>query len=123
MSLINWVSAWQMRMIPYYVTKPVVLLGLILLMVLRVPLTPERLPFLFGLVFSLLGDIFLIPRGTRWFLVGMGAFSVAQLMYIWGFNLSMVTLPVLVVGLVAWLVGCDSYSHAGKQIFRLIEHQ
>ena len=104
-SLINWVSAWQMRMIPYYVTKPVVLLGLILLMVLRVPLTPERLPFLLGLVFSLLGDIFLIPRGTRWFLVGMGAFSVAQLMYIWGFNLSMVTLPVLVVGLVAWLVG------------------
>ena len=104
-SLINWVSAWQMRMIPYYVTKPVVLLGLILLMVLRVPLTPERLPFLFGLVFSLLGDIFLMPRGTRWFLVGMGAFSVAQLMYIWGFNLSMVTLPVLVVGLVAWLVG------------------
>lgn len=104
-SLINWVSAWQMRMIPYYVTKPVVLLGLILLMVLRVPLTPERLPFLLGLVFSLLGDIFLMPRGTRWFLVGMGAFSVAQLMYIWGFNLSMVTLPVLVVGLVAWLVG------------------
>lgn len=104
-SLINWVSAWQMRMIPYYVTKPVVLLGLILLMVLRVPLTPERLPFLLGLVFSLLGDIFLMPRGTRWFLVGMGAFSVAQVMYIWGFNLSMVTLPVLVVGLVAWLVG------------------
>ena len=104
-SLINWVSAWQMRMIPYYVTKPVVLLGLILFLVLRVPITPTRLPFLLGLVFSLLGDIFLIPRGTRWFLVGMGAFSVAQVMYIWGFNLSMVTLPVLVVGLVAWLVG------------------
>jgi len=104
-SLINWVSAWQMRMIPYYVTKPIVLLGLILFLVLRVPITPTRLPFLLGLVFSLLGDIFLMPRGTRWFLVGMGAFSVAQLMYIWGFNLSMVTLPVLVVGLVAWLVG------------------
>lgn len=104
-SLINWVSAWQMRMIPYYITKPIVLIGLILFVVLRAPITPTRLPFLLGLFFSLLGDIFLIPRGTRWFLVGMGAFSVAQLMYIWGFNLSMPPIPVLVVGLVAFLVG------------------
>jgi len=104
-SLINWVSAWQMRMIPYYITKPIVLIGLILFMVLRVPVTPARLPFLLGLFFSLLGDIFLIPRGTRWFLVGMGAFSVAQLMYIWGFNTSMPPVPVLVVGLVGLLVG------------------
>ena len=105
MSLINWISAWQERLIPYYITKPMVLLGLLLFMVLRVPITPARLPFLLGLAFSLLGDIFLIPRGTRWFLVGMGAFSITQLMYIWGFNLSMVNLPVLVVGAVAYLVG------------------
>lgn len=104
-SLINWISAWQERLIPYYITKPMVLLGLLLFMVLRVPITPARLPFLLGLVFSLLGDIFLIPKGTRWFLVGMGAFSITQLMYIWGFNLSMVKLPVLVVGVVAYLVG------------------
>jgi uncharacterized membrane protein YhhN len=104
-SLINWVSAWQMRMIPYYITKPIVLLGLILFMVLRVPVTPARLPFLLGLAFSLLGDIFLIPKGTRWFLVGMGAFSITQIMYIWGFNLSMVKLPVLIVGVVAFLGG------------------
>jgi uncharacterized membrane protein YhhN len=104
-SLVNWVSAWQMRMIPYYITKPIVLIGLILFMVLRAPITPARLPFLLGLFFSLLGDIFLIPRGTRWFLVGMGAFSVAQLMYIWGFNTSMPPVPVLVVGLVALIVG------------------
>ena len=104
-SLINWVSAWQMRMIPYYITKPIVLLSLILFMVLRVPVTPARLPFLLGLAFSLLGDIFLIPKGTRWFLVGMGAFSITQIMYIWGFNLSMVKLPVLIVGVVAFLGG------------------
>jgi len=104
-SLINWISAWQERLIPYYITKPMVLLGLLLIMVLRVPITPARLPFLLGLAFSLLGDIFLIPKGTRWFLVGMSAFSITQLMYIWGFNLSMVKLPVLVVGVVAYLVG------------------
>ena len=104
-SLINWVSAWQLRMIPYYITKPIVMIGLILYLVLRVPVTPARLPFLFGLIFSLLGDIFLIPKGTRWFLVGMGAFSITQLMYIWGFNLSMVKLPVLIVGAVAFAGG------------------
>ncbi len=105
MSLINWISAWQLLMTPYYVTKPFVLLGLILYLVLRVPITPARLPFLLGLVFSLLGDIFLIPKGTRWFLAGMGAFSFTQLMYIWGFTISRVSRPVLVVGVVAYLAG------------------
>ena len=104
-SLINWVSAWQLRMIPYYITKPLVLSGLIVFLVLRAPITPATMPFLLGLIFSLLGDIFLIPKGTRWFLVGMGAFSVTQLMYTWGFNLSMVKLPVLIVGVVAFLGG------------------
>lgn len=104
-SLINWVSAWKLRIIPFYVTKPIVLSGLILFLLLRVPITPARLPFLLGLVFSLLGDVFLIPKGTRWFLVGMGAFSITQLMYIWGFNLSRVKLPVMVVGIVAFLGG------------------
>ena len=104
-SLVNWVSAWQSRMIAYYITKPIVLLGLILFMVFHAPITLATLPFLLGLIFSLLGDIFLIPRGTRWFLVGMGAFSITQLMYIWGFNLSMVKLPVLVVAVVAFLGG------------------
>lgn len=58
-----------------------------------------------GLVFSLLGDIFLIPKGTRWFLVGMGAFSITQLMYIWGFNLSKAALPAMIVGVGAFLTG------------------
>lgn len=104
-SLVNWVSAWQLLMTPYYITKPFVLLGLILYLVLRVPITPTRLPFLLGLVFSLLGDVFLIPKGTRWFLVGMGAFSITQLMYIWGFNISMPSLPVMVVGVAVFLAG------------------
>ena len=104
-SLVNWVSAWQLLMTPYYITKPFVLLGLILYLVLRVPLTPTRLPFLLGLVFSLLGDVFLIPKGTRWFLVGMGAFSITQLMYIWGFNISMPSIPVMVVGVALFIAG------------------
>lgn len=105
MSLINWISAWQERAITYYITKPIVLVGLLLFLVMQAPVTMSRLPFLLGLAFSLLGDIFLIPKGTRWFLVGMGAFSITQLMYIWGFNTSKVSWPVLVVGIAAYLVG------------------
>jgi len=98
-SLVNWVSAWQERMLTYYITKPIVMVGVIGYFLIKVPITPLRLPFLFGMVFSLLGDIFLIPRGTRWFMVGIGAFSLAQLMYIWGFNSSKTSLPVMIAGL------------------------
>ena len=103
--LINWIAAWQGRMIPYYVTKPIVLAVLILYMVLHSPVTPTNLPFLIGLIFSLLGDLLLIPKGTRWFMAGMAAFSVTQLMYIWGFNISGVSRPVLTVGVFAYLFG------------------
>lgn len=104
-SLVNWYAAWKQRMIPYYITKPIVLLGLIAYMLVKVPITPARFPFLLGLIFSLLGDIFLIPKGTRWFLAGMGAFSLAQVTYIWGFNKSMPSLPVIVVSLATFAVG------------------
>ena len=57
-SLVNWIAAWQLRRLPYYITKPIVLLGLIFFMVARVPITPTRLPFLLGLVFSLLAIFF-----------------------------------------------------------------
>ena len=35
----------------------------------------------------------------------MGAFSITQLMYIWGFNISMPSLPVMVVGVAVFLAG------------------
>lgn len=108
--LVNWISAWRLLTTPYYVSKPIVLIGLILYFVTRAPITPTRLPFFLGLVFSLLGDIFLIPKGSRWFLAGMSAFSITQSMYIWGFNLSPAPLPVMVVGMVA-LLACVVMIH------------
>lgn len=120
-SLVNWIAAWNTRMILYYITKPIVLLGLILYLVFRVPITSARLPFLIGLIFSLIGDIFLIPKGTRWFLAGVGAFSVTQVMYIWGFNLSRAGLPAMIVGAVAYLGGVvlvhlvvDRFAHSSS---------
>mgnify|MGYP001164779671 FL=1 len=104
-TLVNWTAIWRENITAYYVTKPLVLHGLILYFLTQVPLTPARLPFLIGLIFSLIGDVLLIPRGTRWFIAGMSAFSLAQLSYIWGFNISLPSMPVLFVGVLALMAG------------------
>lgn len=98
---VNWVAAWQWRQKLYYASKPFVLVFLILFFLLQGSLTTQKIPFLFGLIFSLIGDVFLIPRGTRWFVAGMGAFSIAQLFYNVGFNLSLPSLPVIVLSVFA----------------------
>lgn len=85
-SLLNWYGALFRRMLLYYVTKPVVLVVLILFFTFNDAFSSLRLPFLVGLFFSLLGDIFLIPRGTSWFVAGVGAFALAHLGYIYAFS-------------------------------------
>lgn len=104
-TLTNWYAAWKENLRLYYFTKPLVLTGLILYVILSGKLTPERFPFLLGLAFSLLGDIFFIPRGTSWFIAGMAAFSITQILYIWGFSYTLPSTHVLVVALVAYLAG------------------
>lgn len=104
-TLANWIAIWRGNLRAYYITKPLVLLGLILYFLLQGSLSSVRLPFLLGLIFSLIGDMLLIPRGTRWFIAGMGAFSLAQLFYIWGFNINLPSTPVLVIGIVALFAG------------------
>lgn len=104
-TLINWYASWKERMKLYYLTKPLVLVGLIFYVIFRAQFTADRLPFLFGLVFSLLGDIFLIPKGTRWFIAGMAAFSITQAFYIWGFSSSLPSSHVLIVAFFAYLAG------------------
>lgn len=104
-TLANWIAIWRGNLTAYYITKPLVLLGLIVFFLTQGEFNATRLPFLLGLVFSLIGDIFLIPPGTRWFIAGMGAFSLTQLFYIWGFNVSLPSTPVLIIGIVALFAG------------------
>ncbi len=104
-TLANWIAIWRGNLAAYYITKPLVLLGLIVYFMLQGALSPVRFPFLLGLFFSLVGDILLIPRGTRWFVAGMAAFSLAQIFYIWGFNTNFPPTPVLVIGFIALLAG------------------
>ena len=104
-TLANWIAIWRGNLSAYYITKPLVLFGLISYFMLQGAFGVIRLPFLLGLVFSLIGDIFLIPRGTRWFLAGMAAFSLTQLFYIWGFNASLPSTPVIIMATFALLAG------------------
>lgn len=104
-TLANWIAIWKGKLTAYYATKPVVLLGLISYFLLEGPVTAFRLPFLLGLIFSLIGDVFLISQRTSWFIAGMGAFSAAQVFYIWGFNASLPPIPVRFVGIVALVAG------------------
>lgn len=83
----NWTSSYIGNLRNYHLSKPFVLFFLTLYFALNGGLTLTRLPILLGLIFSLLGDIFLISKGTRWFLAGMGVFSLAHLAYVVGLNL------------------------------------
>lgn len=67
------------------VTKPTLLVSLIAFYLqkgFKTLLYPQKL-FLFGLVFSLIGDVLLI--GNDFFIYGLGAFLIAQLAYTFAF--------------------------------------
>ena len=67
------------------VTKPTLLISLIAFYMqkgFKTLLYPQKL-FLFGLFFSLLGDVLLI--GEDYFIFGLGAFLIAQLAYTFAF--------------------------------------
>lgn len=49
--------------------------------------SPMGTALLAGLVLSAAGDIFLIPRGDRSFLAGIGAFALGHIAYSWAFIL------------------------------------
>ena len=83
---VNWAAAFFDNLKLYYISKPFVLIAMIAFFAHSEGLSALRLPFFIGLVFSLLGDVFLIPQRTRFFVTGMGAFAIAHLAYIYGYT-------------------------------------
>lgn len=104
LTISNWFGAAGQKRHLYYTTKPLVLIALLLFFSNKGGLDPQRWPFFLGLVFSLLGDILLIPRATGWFIAGIWAFLLAQIAYIIGFNRYALELTALVIGLAIWLL-------------------
>ncbi|HOE35380.1 MAG: lysoplasmalogenase [Chloroflexi bacterium] len=100
---LNWYAAWTLKLKLYFATKPAVLVILIALYIVWAGAPPPALPFLIGFGFSLLGDIFLIPRSPRWFLAGLSAFFFAHLAYIHGFTAA--PAPILPTALIGACAG------------------
>lgn len=74
----------------YFAVKPMVVSVLLLyyLYVTRANGGLFDLMMIMALVFSLIGDIFLMFKGMDWFIAGVGAFLIAQLCYISVFGMS-----------------------------------
>lgn len=86
-AIINWLAVLlEIRWLEY-IFKPLTLIFLILWFYRRLPPEKPALAWLIiaGLVFSLLGDIFLVLPGD-WFLAGLVAFLIAHIAYTFGFN-------------------------------------
>jgi uncharacterized membrane protein YhhN len=97
----DWISRVREHRRLEYVCKPATL---VLLVTVAVALDPEsgsmRAWFVAALVFSLLGDVFLMLPSDR-FVAGLGAFLLGHLAYVGGFVVFGVEAPLLALGAAA----------------------
>jgi uncharacterized membrane protein YhhN len=98
-AVVDWYGAGTDNRQLRYVAKP---LTLVLLIAAALTLHPVnetmRTWFVIGLVFGLLGDVFLMLEGEQWFVPGLGSFLVCHLCYIPGFIAGGVTRTWVIVG-------------------------
>ena len=84
-AVLDWISAWRGWKKLLFVAKPATLVFLILWSLLSTDWRGEMLWFAIGLVFSLIGDVFLM-LDLRFFLPGLAAFLLTHIFYLVGFN-------------------------------------
>lgn len=104
-AIVDWIAVHLQNKRLEYIAKPLTMVFLIAAVAaMDVTSTTARLLFIVALVFSLIGDVFLmLPDRERWFVFGLGAFLIGHLAYIPGLLALGVTGPAILVGLV--LVG------------------
>lgn len=105
-ALLDWASTWKGWKVRLYVAKPATLIFLILWTLQMTGWQGGMLWFGIALCFSLLGDI-LLMLNPRYFMGGLGAFLLAHLAFLVGFNQSPAPLSLGVM-LVAVLVGISA---------------
>lgn len=84
-AFMDWASTWKGWKVRLYIAKPATLFFLILWVFLTTQLQGFILWFGIGLGFSLIGDVALMLN-PRFFMVGLGAFLLAHVSYLIGFN-------------------------------------
>lgn len=82
-----------------YIAKPLTMLSLVAVALAIEPVnTTQRVVVVTALLLSMVGDIFLMLRNEDMFVFGLGAFLMAHVAYIVGFEFRGVTLGALIVG-------------------------
>jgi len=105
-AMTDWIAVARGWQGAEYVAKPLTMVMLIGV-ALSLDVASEAVlgAFVVALVLSLVGDVFLMLPGERWFVFGLGAFLAGHLAYIVGLLMSGVTLPALAVGLAVVALG------------------
>lgn len=76
LSFVWWAPDWR------YATKPLIIIALIIHFYSNITSwTLVKRLFFIGLFFALLGDVFLMFDGSRYFVLGLGSFLVMQLLF------------------------------------------
>lgn len=103
---VDWVAVQMQRKAIEYVAKPLTMVVLIAAVAQMEPSsTTARTFFLVALVFSMIGDIFLmLPDRERWFVFGLASFLVGHLAYIPGLWFLGISPPGLGIGLAVVVV-------------------
>ncbi|HWQ04894.1 MAG TPA: lysoplasmalogenase [Longilinea sp.] len=106
----DWIATGFQAKAVRYITKPAALIALIIWFSVLGGWRGALVWFGLGLVFSLLGDIFLL-KPERAFILGLAAFLTGHLCYIIGFNSrpivwnAVLLIPIIAVVVIALLVG------------------
>jgi len=105
-AMTDWIAVARGWSVAEYVAKPLTMVMLIgVALSLNVASEAVRGAFVVALVASLVGDVFLMLPGERWFVFGLGAFLAGHLAYIVGLVMSGVAVPALAVGLAVVALG------------------
>ena len=117
LALVDWSALWFKRPQISYVSKPATLIALILWFTSQGGWNQAPGWFGLALVFSLLGDIFLLLP-DRFFILGLAAFLFAHISYIIGFSPQSpaATLPFMILGVLILSVGSLLYNSVRKAI-------
>lgn len=84
LAVLDWLAVWKAWRRVGYFAKPFTMLVLFTWFILQTGLKGPSIWFGLGLIFSMAGDIFLM-LSRRYFLAGMGAFSLVHVVYLVGF--------------------------------------
>ncbi len=84
-ALLNWIAVAQGWRRIEWLVKPTVMLALLAFTISNGGLQPGMIWFIFGLAFSLAGDVFLMLPSER-FIAGLVSFLLAHICYIIGLN-------------------------------------